>query len=118
MLQAIYSKGGIMDISSILWINNPIEHRKVDRLNSEYHYAEMKKQHEEAGNFFIDVLVDTPIPDDLWVCDLCNAEIDITISIPVIEGYAMCRQCYTKLEEKITDNTYQEDCSRMCCIKE
>ncbi|WP_092485607.1 hypothetical protein [Desulfoscipio geothermicus] len=33
-----------------------------------------------------------PIPQDLFVCDVCNAEIDFR-PVPVITGYAYCAEC-------------------------
>ncbi|MGB9886485.1 MAG: hypothetical protein ACPLRW_05735 [Moorellales bacterium] len=39
------------------------------------------------------VRVEIPVPDDLWLCDLCNAEIADLRIIPVIFGRALCREC-------------------------
>ncbi|MBC7105574.1 MAG: hypothetical protein H5T97_06530 [Firmicutes bacterium] len=33
------------------------------------------------------------MPDALWLCDFCNAEITDLRIIPVIEGRALCREC-------------------------
>lgn len=37
-----------------------------------------------------------PVPDDLWLCDLCNEEIRDIRLIPVVAGYALCRSCARK----------------------
>lgn len=36
-----------------------------------------------------------PIPDDVIICDYCNAEID-EFPVPVINGNALCQKCYQK----------------------
>ncbi|RLC80215.1 MAG: hypothetical protein DRI61_06235, partial [Chloroflexi bacterium] len=37
-----------------------------------------------------------PVPQNLYLCDLCNAEIT-QFPIPVFGGYALCPQCFQNL---------------------
>ena len=57
----------------------------------------------------IDTVVDGMIPDDLWLCDICNDQIELEAServkkhgfgiTPVFqdESYAYCTKCFAKL---------------------
>lgn len=49
------------------------------------------------------VVEEIPIPQDLWICDLCNSQIKER-PIPVYCGYALCRECQLNLLRK-----YPED---------
>lgn len=106
-------------IEEVVWVLNPVKHRQVIRLTSEVNYDATKKAYEEQGFFFIDTLVDNPIPDDLWVCDFCNIEIDIELpqGIPVVDNNALCHQCYVKSEKYINDKTLEGNCPNLCCKK-
>lgn len=45
----------------------------------------------------IDVI---PIPDDVVVCDFCNAEIT-EFPVPVYLNNALCQRCFQKIKEDI-----------------
>jgi len=104
-------------IEEIVWIINPIKHRKRLRINAELNYESNKKAHEDNGFFFIDTLVESNIPDDLWICDLCNASIDADNRIPVADNLALCNECFAKwnTKEYIGDKTLEGNCPDVCC---
>jgi len=104
-------------VEEIIWVINPIEHRKKIRLISEANYEKTKKAYEDRGAFFIDVLVDSGLPDDLWVCDLCNDEIAVDSRIPIVDNLALCTKCFAKwnTEEYVNDKTIEGDCPNVCC---
>jgi len=104
-------------VEEIVWVLNPIEHRKEVRLESEKQYEEKKSSIEKNGGFFFDVLVDTNIPDDLWVCDLCNDQIAVDRKIPVVDNLALCPECFAKwnTKEYINDKTLEGDCPCVSC---
>ena len=52
-------------IEEIVWIINPIKHRKRLRINAELMYESNKKAHEDKGIFFIYILVECNITDEL-----------------------------------------------------
>ena len=99
-----------------LVIANPIRHRQVASIYAHMRYAEEKAMAEEMGAIYINQLVDTPMPNDLWVCDFCNSSIDtlqainITTTIhdmelakkdadaglPIHGGHALCGSCFQK----------------------
>jgi len=104
-----------------LVIPNPIKHRQFARLKAHMTYATDKKQAEEMGLHFISQLVDSDIPDDLWICDMaCNSSIDATQPInisctiddideairdanageQIVGGHAMCGSCFQELKNK------------------
>ena len=58
-------------------IPNPITHRQVYTLTQRMSYLKNKMQAEQEGWSFIDTAFDTNIPDNLWICDLCNASLDV-----------------------------------------
>ncbi len=105
-------------IEKIQWIINPIAHRKKQRLFAEAMYEKNKKVHEQNGFFFIDTLVDNGLPDDLWVCDLCNVQMNVEIHIPVVDNLAMCETCYKTNEKYITPKTMESECTLECCEME
>ena len=105
-------------IEEIVWVLNPVKHREVIRLTSEVNYDANKKAYEEQGFFFIDTLVESGIPDDLWVCDLCNVQMNVEIHIPVVDNLAMCETCYKKNEKYITPKTIEGECTLECCETE
>ena len=121
-----------------LVIPNPIKHRQVAKVQAHMHYEENKKQAQELGFEFISQLVDSDIPDDLWVCDMaCNSSIDATQPInlsctiddidevkreakagqQISGGYAMCGSCFQEMK-----NNYPEYFERKvicgCCRTE
>ena len=105
-------------IEMIQWIVNPTAHRRKQRLFAEAMYEKNKKVHEQNGFFFIDTLVDSGLPDDLWLCDLCNCEINVDLRIPVVDNLAMCMTCYRKNKGYITPKTMEGDCTLECCEME
>lgn len=104
-----------------LVIPNPIKHRQVARVEAHMYYDQSKKQAQEMGFEFISQLVDSDIPDDLWICDMaCNNSIDATQPInlsctiddlesikkeadagqPISGGYALCGKCFQEMKSK------------------
>jgi|TARA_A100001201_G_scaffold137980_2_gene128425 hypothetical protein len=106
-------------IQEIVWVLNPIKHRQVQRLTAEVNYDDTKKAYEEQGFFFIDTLVENNIPDDLWICDFCNVQIDIEISMPkgivVVDNNALCQECFDKSKKYIGKKTLEGNCPNLCC---
>ena len=81
-------------------VEQPVLHRQNDRKEREAFYKENGKN----GNVF-DTLIDTGIADDFWVCDFCNAQIEVIKDkkqVPVfIHGsYALCKKCLNDYKEK------------------
>tara|TARA_R110000744_G_scaffold57051_1_gene120132 strand:+ start:355 stop:696 length:342 start_codon:yes stop_codon:yes gene_type:complete len=104
-------------------ITNPILHRQKDRAERTAYYDKHGKD-----NVIFDTLIDTDIPNDLWVCDFCNVSIEVVDlanqpkSIWVHLGYALCGNCVDDIVSK-EDNTTEtinssdvEFCN--CCVGE
>ena len=104
-------------------ISNPILHRRKDRAKRTAYFDKYGRD-----DFVFDTLIDTNIPDNLWVCDFCNLSIEVVDlanqpkSIWVHLGYALCGDC---VDEQIAkeDNTMDtinssdvEFCN--CCVGE
>ena len=118
---SMYSRRRDM-IEEIVWVLNPIKHRQVQRLTAEVNYDDNKRAYEEQGFFFIDTLVENNIPDDLWICDFCNVQIDIEISMPkgivVVDNNALCQECFNKSKKYIDKTTLEGNCPNLCCKQE
>ena len=104
-------------------ISNPMLHRKNDRAERVAYYDKYGQD-----DFVFDTLTDTNIPDDMWICDLCNTPIEVVDkankpkSLWIHLNYALCGNC---VDEQIAkeDNTAEtinssdvEFCQ--CCIGE
>jgi len=98
-------------------VENPIKHREISVLAS---IKFREQQSKRDGVFFIDTLLDTGIPNDLWICDFCNAEIPVqddegkTLSVIIWNNSrALCEECLTDFKGKYSteqDQTYNCEC--------
>ena len=87
-----------------LIVTNPLTHRRKEK-------EERLKFYEDIGGIpenVIDTLLDTDIPDDLWLCDVCNVKVhtlptentdvgEIRLELPVFVYTTTSRDIYEVL---------------------
>lgn len=98
-------------------VKNPIKHRKIARENS----IKWRKENPITHIFQFDMLLDTGIADDMWLCDFCNNLIPVyvgdTKELSTItiwnNSRALCDSCLKDFKEKWStkeDETYDCEC--------
>lgn len=127
-----------MSVDCLGIITKPITHRQVYKVEQRLNYLAMKQQSINEGWFFIDTAFETGIADDLWVCDLCNTQIDVgneSEQKPVkllstsyqyeqdkkdmndgatLSGTALCDTCYNRIKTQ-DDNAFIHKLVCGCC---
>lgn len=84
-----------------LLVKDPVQHRVNDRKEREQYYAREFPLGKPSN--IIDTLVDAGLPDDLWICDICNDEMELDNGVMIIENMAMCNDCITRCVNQYDD---------------
>ena len=99
-------------------VKDPVSHRVNDRKERIDYYA--REYPLGKPNNIIDSLIDSDIPDDLWICDLCNDDMNISFCILIVENMALCPECIQKSIYRYNDwrDIKINVCSLQCCTQE
>ena len=87
------------------WVGDAIKHRQILKIQNDPSWIE-----ESEANGWVVIDNSTTVPDDLWICDMCNNSLDILLPIAIWCGSrAMCSDCMTDIEKnyKTSYDTYE-----------